>query len=107
VGDTAAARREYARADSLFGRDPHLAAVRAFFLLSLGDTVGVSRLVEQARVGRSERLAMRGAFLLAVARGDSSRARALADTALQRYPLERVWYLVDSQQIIRALRPAG
>src|SRR5438445_13250029 len=49
LGDTAAARREYARADSLFQGDPHLDATHALFLLGLRDTAGARPLVERAR----------------------------------------------------------
>src|SRR2546429_9658705 len=49
IGDTGAARREYARADSLFDGDPHLDATRALFLAGLSDTAGARPLVDRAR----------------------------------------------------------
>jgi hypothetical protein len=108
LGDTAGTRREYARADSLFPHDPHLAAGRAFFLLGMGDTATAAPLVARARALLPiERVALRGEFLLAVARGDTARARAVADTAMTRYPSERRWYFVDSQGVIRSLQAAG
>ena len=108
LGDTAGAAREYARADSLFKEDPHLAAGRGFFLLTLGDTSVAAPLVARARaLLPAGRVGLRGEFLLAVARGDTARARAVSDTALGRYPAERRWYFVDSQAVIRLLRPAG
>jgi hypothetical protein len=108
MGDTAGARRELALADSLFPGDPELAAARAFFLLNLGDTVGVAELVARARERRPYgAVALRGQFLIAVARFDTASARAVADTALLWRPTERSWYLVDSERVVRLLRPTG
>lgn len=108
MADTAGARRELAMADSLFAGDPELAAARAFLLLNLGDTVGVAHLVARARDARPYgAIALRSQFLLAVARSDTAGARAVADTASQRRPLERRWYLIDSQKVVRVLRPTG
>ncbi len=93
VGDTAAARHEYARADSLFDGDPHLDASRAMFLVGLSDTAGARPLVDRAR----RRLpfapvALRAQFLLFLRRGERARALALADTALIRDSAEADWY---------------
>ncbi len=108
TGDTAAARREYAQADSLYADDPIVGAGRAMLLLSLGDRAGAAPLVARARARLPHAaMVLRGAFLLAVARGDTSAARALADTALRLRPGERSWYVEDSQSVVRVLRPAG
>lgn len=99
LGDTAAARREYERADSLFAGDPHLASVRAYFLLEIGDTTTAAPLVRRARsVLPFNRVALRCAFLLAVRRGDRNGALAVADTAVRRYPWEDEWYRVVIQR---------
>lgn len=93
IGDTAAARREYARADSLFDGDPHLDASRALFLLGLSDTVGARPLVERARARIVfEPIAVRAQFLLMRQRGDRAGAAALADSARSRVPWEASWY---------------
>lgn len=98
IGDTAAARHEYARADSIFPRDPHLDADYAFFLIGGRDTSAAAPLVRRARaVLPRERVALRADFLLAMARGDRSRALALADTAGRWFPWEREWYLARIQ----------
>jgi hypothetical protein len=87
MGKVAEARAAYARADSLFNRDPHLEAGYALFLLGHGDTARAELL---ARVSRRllprEPVALRVEYLLARARGDSSRAAALADTARRWFP---------------------
>jgi len=93
VGDTAAARHEYARADSLFDGDPHLDASRAMFLVGLSDTAGARPLVDRARRRLPfEPVALRAQFLLFRRRGERARALALADTALIRDSAEADWY---------------
>ncbi len=93
VGDTAAARHEYARADSLFDGDPHLDASRAMFLVGLSDTAGARPLVDRARRRLPfEPVALRAQFALALRRGERARAVALADTALIRDSAETDWY---------------
>ena len=93
MGDTAAARREYARADSLFDGDPHLDAARAMFLVGLSDTASARPLVERARRRLPfEPVALRAQFALALRRGERARAVALADTARAHVPLEAAWY---------------
>src|SRR5437667_2723237 len=93
MGDTAAARREYARADSLFGGDPHPDAARAKCLVGLSDTASARPLVERARRRLPfEPVALRAQFALALRRGERARAVALADTARAHVPLEAAWY---------------
>jgi hypothetical protein len=93
MGDSGAARREYARADSLFDRDPHLDAARALFLIGLSDTAGARPLVERARRRLPfEPVALRAQFALALGRGERARAVALADTARAHVPSEAAWY---------------
>jgi protein O-mannosyl-transferase len=93
VDDTAAARSEYARADSLFDGDPHLDAARALFLLGLSDTAGARPLVDRARRRLPfEPVAMRAQFLLLLGRGQRASALALADTAGIQVPWEASWY---------------
>jgi protein O-mannosyl-transferase len=93
LGDTAAARSEYTRADSLFDGDPHLDASRAFFLLSLSDTAGAGPLVARARSRiASEPIALRAQFLLMKRRGDAAGAAVLADSVRTRLPWEAPWY---------------
>ncbi len=96
--DTTGARREYHVADSLFAGDPVLDAAHAFYLLGLGDTAGAAPLVARARATQpTERVALRGQFLLELARGNRAGAAALADTAGGAYPWERSWYLAYLQ----------
>ncbi|HVH69260.1 MAG TPA: hypothetical protein VM716_15435 [Gemmatimonadales bacterium] len=93
VGDTAAARREYARADSLFDGDPHLDAARGLFLLDLSDTGGARLVVERARALLAfEPNAVRAQFLLFQRRGDRAQAVALADSASARIPWAAPWF---------------
>ncbi|PYP58006.1 MAG: hypothetical protein DMD44_09025 [Gemmatimonadetes bacterium] len=93
MGDTGAARREYARADSLFDGDPHLDATRALFLVGLSDTAGARPLVDRARRRLPfEPDALRAQFVLSLRRGERARAIALADTARVRVPWEAAWY---------------
>jgi protein O-mannosyl-transferase len=83
IRDTAGARREYAVADSLFPEDPHLEAARAYYLVGLGDTAGVAELISRARRSdRYEEVALRAEYLLWLRRGDTTRARAMADSAV-------------------------
>jgi len=93
IGDTGAARREYARADSLFDGDPHLDATRALFLVGLSDTAGARPLVDRARRRLPfEPDALRAQFVLSLGRGERARAIALADTARAHVPWEAAWY---------------
>jgi protein O-mannosyl-transferase len=93
IGDTGAARREYARADSLFDGDPQLDAARALFLLGLSDTAAAQLLVARARARIAfEPNAVRAQFLLLRRRGEPAAAAALADSAGTRSPWEAPWY---------------
>ena len=93
IGDTAGARRAYARAESLFSGDPHFNAGYAFFLINQGDTAAAARLVSGARqLLPRERVALRVEYLLARQRGHPERAAALADSALRWFPAEAPWY---------------
>jgi predicted Zn-dependent protease len=93
MGKPMEARAVYARADSLFGGDPHLKAGYAFLLIGQGDTAGAVPLARAARqIMPRERVALRVDYLLARARGERAHAAALADTALRWFPLEREWY---------------
>ena len=103
VGDSGAARREYARADSLFDGDPHLDAARAMFLIGLSDTASARPLVERARRRLPfEPVALRAQFALALRRGERARAVALADTARAHVPSDAAWY--DAQLAERSKR---
>jgi hypothetical protein len=87
MGNVSEARAAYARADSLFHRDPHLKAGYALFLLEHGDTAQAATMARTARTLLSrEPVALRVEYLLARARGDSGRAGALADTLRRWYP---------------------
>jgi hypothetical protein len=78
MGRTSEARATYARADSLFGADPHLQADYAYYLIGLGDTSKSATLVGEARRRLPrERVAMRVEYLLARARREPERAAAL------------------------------
>jgi hypothetical protein len=93
MGDTVAARHEYARADSLFDGDPHLDAARALFLVGLSDSAGARPLADRARRRLPfEPIALRAQFILLLRRGERARAVALADTARAHVPLEAGWY---------------
>jgi hypothetical protein len=93
MGGTADARAAYARADSLFGRDPHLQAAYAYYLVGMGDTIKAAPLAREARHRLPrERVAMRVEYLLAKVRREPERARALKDSALRWFPFERAWY---------------
>jgi hypothetical protein len=93
IGDTAAARREYRRAEDLFDRDPHLDAAHGYFLMMLGDSGAARPRIERARrVMPLEPFALRADFLLRLARRDTSAARALADTATSRTRIDATFY---------------
>lgn len=90
--DTAAARREYRTADSLFSGDPYLDGAHAIFLIGIGDTAAALPLIarrESTKVG--QRMTRRARFLLARARNQPGLARAIADSALE-LPGEDSWY---------------
>ncbi len=96
--DTAGARREYRLADSLFAGDPHLDAAHALYVIGLGDTAAAALLISRSRaVLPNEPIAMRAQFLLELARRDRPGALAVADSAQQRYPWERPWYVMYLQ----------
>jgi len=93
LGDTAAARREYARADSLFAGDPHLDAARGYYLMGLGDTLAAAPLVSRARRRLPlEPFALRTQLLLYLRRGNRTAAAALADSVRHRFPWDAEWY---------------
>jgi hypothetical protein len=99
MGDTAAARHEYARADSLYDGDPHLDATRALFLVGLSDSAGARQLVDRARRRvLFEPIALRAQFILLLRRGERARAVALADTAGAHVPLEAAWYSAQLEE---------
>jgi len=107
LGDTAAARREYAVADSLFPRDPQLVAAWGYYLLGLGDTTRVAALVARARaLDPRQSVAIRASFLLNVRRSDFVHARALADSVRRWYPEEAPWYAAYLRGLSQALRPS-
>jgi len=95
-GDTAGARHQYHLADSLFAGDPYLDASHAIFLLGIGDTAAAAPLVARIRrrsVGVADRTGLRARFLFELQRGDRSRAFAVRDSALARFPGDEAWYL--------------
>src|SRR6185503_15850656 len=93
MGDADGARRQYALADSLYPRDPHLKGSRALFLLALGDSTTADSLARQARqADPRERMALRVQVLLARARGQAGSARALLDSAVAWNRAEEAWY---------------
>jgi len=93
LADTVAARREYARADSLFSGDPHLDAARAYYLMGLGDTLEAAPLVRRARQRLPhEPFALRTQLLLYLRRGNRAAAAALADTVRRSFPWDGAWY---------------
>lgn len=93
MGQVAEARAAYARADSLFGADPHVKADYAFYLIGQGDTAQAAPLAREARRRLPrERVALRVEYLMARARREPGRAAALADTARFWFPYERAWY---------------
>ena len=82
MGDTTGARREYARAEALFDRDPHLDASHGFYLMTLGDTTAAAPRIERARRAAPRHvLAARAQVLLLLARGDTVSAKSLVDSA--------------------------
>jgi len=90
--DTADARAEYARADSLFPGDPHEIGAYALFLAELKDS-GAVALAARARALRPrEENAVRAQFLIAVQRGDRLVAQALADSAGSWYEWSKPWF---------------
>ncbi|OLC47129.1 MAG: hypothetical protein AUH68_01545 [Gemmatimonadetes bacterium 13_1_40CM_4_69_5] len=109
MGQPAAARREYAVADSLFPRDPHLLAAWGFYLLGLGDTVHVADRVALARaLDPRQPIALRASFLLDVRRGDCTRARTMADSAQAWFPAEASWYAASLRGASgRCVRPSA
>ena len=99
MGQTAEARAAYARADLLFGADPHLQASYAYHLIGGGDTARAALLAGAARRRLPrERVALRVEYLLAKARRETQRAAALADTAQTWFPFERSWYVSAASQ---------
>lgn len=93
VGDHAGARREYARAEALFDRDPYLDGSHAYYLMTQGDTAAAVPRITRARASaRREPMAVRAQFLLLLARNDGAGARALADSAVAWAPAEAGFY---------------
>jgi hypothetical protein len=93
IGDSTGARREYARAEALFDRDPHLDGSHAYYLMTLGDTAAAVPRIARARASAPRQpLALRALFLLHLARQDRAGARALADTAVGWAPAEAGFY---------------
>lgn len=105
--DTAGARREYARAESLFDGDPHLKGAHALYLAGLGDTAPAGVLAARARaLLPREQLALRAQFLIALQGHDTIHALALADTAVRAFPWEQPWYAHYSRRAgSQPLRP--
>lgn len=92
--DTAAARREYRTADSLFPGDRYLNGANAIFLIGIGDTAAAIPLIDRARESSAgERMTLRAEFLLELARRHGVNAAAIADSASKRFPSDRSWYL--------------
>jgi hypothetical protein len=103
IGDTVGARREYARAESLFARDPHLDGAHAYYLMTLGDTAAAAPRIERARQALpNEPFALRAHFLWLLARGDTAGARALADSANAWFDLDAAFY---RERLARPPRP--
>jgi predicted Zn-dependent protease len=100
MGDTAAALRYYARAESLYGGDPHLQANHAFYLVQRGggDTTAARALAISARrLWPTEPIALRVEFILARLGGRTAGAAALADSAVRWHPSEGAWYGKQNQ----------
>ena len=94
AGDTAGARREYQKADSLFPEDRYLNGANAIFLIGIGDTAAALPLIDRGRRSNvGERMSLRAAFLLELARDHRAEAAAIADSAGKRWPGEQRWYL--------------
>ena len=91
--DTAGARREYARAEALYDRDPYLHGSHAYYLMTLGDTTDAAPRIARARTAlEREPMALRAHVLLLLARGDVSGANSLADSAIAWFPGETAFY---------------
>jgi hypothetical protein len=94
TGDTAGARREYQKADSLFPGDRYLNGANAIFLIGIGDTSAAVPLIDRGRRSSAgERMTWRAEFLLELARGNRTNAAAIADSASKRFTGEQKWYL--------------
>jgi len=94
TGDTAGARREYRKADSLFPGDRYLSGANAIFLIGIGDTAAAVPLIDRGRRSRAgQRMTLRAEFLLELARGHRAEAAAIADSASRRFGGEQKWYL--------------
>ena len=92
--DTAAARREYRMADSLFPDDRYLNGANAIFLIGIGDTAAAVPLIDRGRRSHvGERMTLRAMFLLELARHHPANATAIADSAGKRFAGEQNWYL--------------
>ena len=93
TGDTAGARREYQKADSLFPADRYLNGANAIFLIGIGDTAAAIPLIDrrgESHIG--ERMTLRAKFLLELARNHGAAAAAIADSASRRFAGEQRWY---------------
>ena len=92
--DTAAARREYQIADSIFPDDRYLNGANAIFLIGIGDTAAAVPLIDRGRRSHAgERMTLRAMFLLELARRHAANATAIADSASKRFAGEQNWYL--------------
>ncbi len=92
--DTAAARREYQIADSIFPDDRYLNGANAIFLIGIGDTAAAVPLIDRGRRSHAgERMTLRAMFLLELARRHAANATAIADSASKRFAGEQKWYL--------------
>lgn len=93
LGDTAGARREYARAEALYDRDPFLHGAHAYYLATLGDTAAALPRIARARAAvPREPMALRAQLLVHLARGDSAAGKSLADSAIAWSPSEAPFY---------------
>ncbi len=98
MGDTAGARARYARAVTLYDRDPWVLGAAALFHLGRGDSTAAEGLARRARQLRPrERDAVRVELLLARGRGDVARAAALADSAARWFPREHQLYIYEPE----------
>ena len=94
TGDTAAARRQYRMADSIFPDDRYLNGANAIFLIGIGDTAAAVPLIDRGRRSNiGERMTLRARFLLELARRHPANATAIADSAGRRFAGEQKWYL--------------
>jgi hypothetical protein len=104
IGDTLGTRREYARAEQLFHRDPHLDASHAYFLMTIGDTAAaIPRLDRARRAIPSQPFGLRAEFLLRMHRRDWAGARAVADTALRLSRWDQEFYRDALEAVSRAV----